>query len=165
MAALVFFDPACSSFAVPLRWETSKIMTTGRVREAGEWYCVVFYRLSSETSLIFQLASRAKHDFQIHCYCNFSSGFANVTESKIPEDQWKLLLSVLVAERGGRWDRLRDLKRPKILLMNHYPSELNSNSHWSFNHKLELASSGNFAQTFKLCYLTTVMLKSIFCVV
>ena len=77
-------------------------MTTERVREAGEWYCVVFYRLSSETSLIFQLAPREKYGFQVHCYCKFSSDFANVRTSKIPQDQLKLLLSFVVAERGGR---------------------------------------------------------------
>ena len=63
--------------------------------------CVVFYRLSSETLLLFQLAPMAKYDFQIHCYYNFSSDFANVRASKIPQDQLKLLLSLLVAKRGG----------------------------------------------------------------
>ena len=103
MAAKVFFDPVCSSFTVLLRWETSKISTTESVREALEWCCVVFCRLSSETSQIFQLAPRAKYDFQ----SNFSSDFANVRESDIPEDQLKLLLSLLVAERAGRLGRLR----------------------------------------------------------
>ena len=69
--------------------------------------CVVFYRLSSQASLIFQLASWSKHGFQIHCYCNFSSYFTNVRASKIPQHQLKLLLSLLVAKRGGRWGRLR----------------------------------------------------------
>ena len=74
-----------------LRWETSKISTTETesVREAGEWYRVVFYRLRTETSLIFQSAPRANYGFQIYCYCNFSSDFANVRESKILQDQLK----------------------------------------------------------------------------
>ena len=36
------------------------------------------------------------------CYCNFGSDFAHVRASKIPLDQLKLLLNLLVAERGGR---------------------------------------------------------------
>ena len=63
--------------------------------------CVVLYRLSSETSIIFHLAPRSKYGFQIHCYCNFSSDFADVRATKIPQDQLKLLLSLLVAKRGG----------------------------------------------------------------
>ena len=68
-----------------LRWETSTISTSERVREAGEWYCVVFYPLSSETLLIFQLALKTKYayGFQIHCYCNLFSDFADVKASKI----------------------------------------------------------------------------------
>ena len=45
-----------------------------------------------EISLIFQLTPRAKYGFQIHCYCNLSSDFANVRGSKVPQDQFKLLL-------------------------------------------------------------------------
>ena len=73
MAAKVLFDLACSSFTVPLRWETSKIMTTGRVREAGEWCCV--NRLSSETSLIFQLAPRVKYGIQIQTSIEINAEF------------------------------------------------------------------------------------------
>ena len=37
----------------------------------------------------------------------FSLYFANVRASKIPQDQLKVLLSLLLAKRGGRWGRLR----------------------------------------------------------
>ena len=37
----------------------------------------------------------------------FSSYFANVRASKIPQDHLKVLLSLLLAKRGGRWGRLR----------------------------------------------------------
>ena len=84
---------------------------TESVREAGEWYYVIFYCLSSETSesLIFQTAPKEKYTygFQIHCYCNFSSYVANVKASKIPQDQLKLPLTLLVAEQGGQWGWLR----------------------------------------------------------
>ena len=63
--------------------------------------CVAFYRLSSEISLIFQLAPRSKYGFQIHCFFNFSLDFANVRASKIPQDQLKVLLSLLVAKQGA----------------------------------------------------------------
>ena len=73
---------------MPLRWETSKISTTEIVREAGDWYCVVFYRLSLETSLIFQLAPRENYGLEILCYCNFSSDFANVRVDKSFFTNW-----------------------------------------------------------------------------
>ena len=37
----------------------------------------------------------------------FSSYFVNVRASKIPQDQLKILLSLLLAKRGSRWGRLR----------------------------------------------------------
>ena len=86
---------------MPLTWETSKILTTESVQEAGDWHCVVFYRLSSETSLIFQSTSRANYGFQIHRYCNFSADFALARESKILQELLKLLLGLFAAERGG----------------------------------------------------------------
>ena len=64
MEAKVFFDQASSSFSVLLMWETSKISTTENLREANEWYCVGFYGLSSETSLIFKLAPRENTAFK-----------------------------------------------------------------------------------------------------
>ena len=73
------------------------IWATKSVREAREWYCVGFYRLRSETSLIFQLAPRAKFGL-----CNFSSDFANVRASTIPQGQLKLVVKSLLAEQRGR---------------------------------------------------------------
>ena len=57
------------------------------------------FLFNSETSQLFQLAPKAKCSFQIHCHdCNFFSDFANVRASKIPKDQLKLLLILLVAK-------------------------------------------------------------------
>ena len=64
--------------------------------------CIAFYRLSSETSLIFQLVPRSKYGVQIHCYCNLFSDVANIRASKIPQDRLELLMSLLVAKRVGR---------------------------------------------------------------
>ena len=73
----------------------------------------------------------------------FSSYFANVRASKL-KINWKYCW-VYCWQNEGADEVDWELKQPKISLM---IRRLNSNSDRSFNHKLKLVSSGNFAQTF-----------------
>ena len=83
----------------------------------------------------FPVGSMGKTRLQIHCYHNFSPDFTHVEASKITTE--------FIAGRTS--GPMRPTKRSEDFVDDLL---VYSNSRRPFNHKLKLASSGNFAQTF-----------------
>ena len=104
VAAKVFFNPLLEPYSA---FKVENIQDFDNGKCSRGWRMVLCRFLPPEfgnfTNFpVAELAPRAKLGLQIHCYCNLSSDFANVRASKIPQDQSKLVLNLLVAERGGR---------------------------------------------------------------
>ena len=94
----------------------------------------------------------------------FSSYFANVRASKIPQDQLKVLLSLLLAKRGGRWGRLR-AKAAELDFVDDSPGWFAGWIQTHIDHLTTNSSSYHLETShrrFKHCYVISVFLKSVF---
>ena len=111
---IIFFG--CEGILWPGRFEGYSAFKVGNIQDFDNEKCSRSWRkgiVSFSTPWVRKLhwfSSRRQGQntaFKSIAIAIFSSDFANVRASKIPQDQLKVLMSLLVAKRGGRWGRPR----------------------------------------------------------
>ena len=111
---IIFFG--CEGILWPGRFEVYSAFKVGNIQDFDNEKCSRSWRkgiVSFSTAWVRKLhwfsswRQGQNTAFKSIAIAIFSSDFANVRASKIPQDQLKVLMSLLVAKRGGRWGRPR----------------------------------------------------------